>query len=150
MRVVLMIRIRPVTEGRQAEVSLRADGPSLVSLRALGQPCGLGLRVRRSTGQPLEGSGISLVNPSDTAAFQGAEKQPSGPVSRVLSRAIIYLGCRLLGTSSSLPEGLWEPDKLLSHERDILLLGLAPGGVYQASRVTPTAGALLPHHFTLT
>src|SRR5437879_13782534 len=30
------------------------------------------------------------------------------------------------------------------------LLGLAPDGVYQAIRVTPDAGALLPHRFTLT
>src|SRR3954451_14126831 len=30
------------------------------------------------------------------------------------------------------------------------LLGLAPGGVCQANRVTPAAGALLPHRFTLT
>ena len=28
-------------------------------------------------------------------------------------------------------------------------LGLAPGGVYRAVRVTPAAGALLPHRFTL-
>src|SRR5204863_9774822 len=28
--------------------------------------------------------------------------------------------------------------------------GLAPGGVCQAARVTPDAGALLPHRFTLT
>ncbi len=27
--------------------------------------------------------------------------------------------------------------------------GLAPGGVYQADQVTPAAGALLPHRFTL-
>jgi hypothetical protein len=27
--------------------------------------------------------------------------------------------------------------------------GLAPGGVYRAARVTPDAGALLPHRFTL-
>jgi hypothetical protein len=27
---------------------------------------------------------------------------------------------------------------------------LAPGGVYRADRVTPAAGALLPHRFTLT
>jgi hypothetical protein len=27
--------------------------------------------------------------------------------------------------------------------------GLAPGGVYRAGRVTPAAGALLPHRFTL-
>jgi hypothetical protein len=30
------------------------------------------------------------------------------------------------------------------------LLGLAPDGVYRATRVTPSAGALLPHRFTLT
>ena len=30
------------------------------------------------------------------------------------------------------------------------LSGLAPGGVYRAARVTPGAGALLPHRFTLT
>jgi hypothetical protein len=29
-------------------------------------------------------------------------------------------------------------------------LGLAPGGVYRAGGVTPAAGALLPHPFTLT
>ena len=29
-------------------------------------------------------------------------------------------------------------------------LGLAPGGVYRAGGVTPVAGALLPHPFTLT
>src|SRR4029453_16321190 len=29
-------------------------------------------------------------------------------------------------------------------------LGLAPGGVCRAARVTPGAGALLPHRFTLT
>ena len=30
------------------------------------------------------------------------------------------------------------------------LFDLAPGGVYRADRVTPIAGALLPHRFTLT
>jgi len=30
------------------------------------------------------------------------------------------------------------------------LFDLAPGGVYRADRVTPAAGALLPHRFTLT
>jgi hypothetical protein len=32
----------------------------------------------------------------------------------------------------------------------IPLFDLAPGGVYRADRVTPVAGALLPHRFTLT
>jgi len=31
----------------------------------------------------------------------------------------------------------------------LLLSGLAPGGVYRAARVTPGAGALLPHRCTL-
>ena len=31
-----------------------------------------------------------------------------------------------------------------------LLFDLAPSGVYQAARVAPDAGALLPHRFTLT
>ena len=35
-------------------------------------------------------------------------------------------------------------------DRFCTLFGLAPDGVYQADRVTPTAGALLPHRFTLT
>ncbi len=30
------------------------------------------------------------------------------------------------------------------------LFGLAPDGVYQATRVTPSTGGLLPHLFTLT
>ena len=30
------------------------------------------------------------------------------------------------------------------------LFGLAPNGVYRAGRVTPAAGALLPHRFPLT
>ena len=32
----------------------------------------------------------------------------------------------------------------------LILFGLAPDGVYRAGRVTPAAGALLPHRFTLT
>src|SRR5205085_7257461 len=32
----------------------------------------------------------------------------------------------------------------------LTLLGLAPGGACRAARVTPGAGALLPHRFTLT
>ena len=58
--------------------------------------------------------------------------------------AIIYLGEPLPTRSSSLPE---------SHNatsRHCFLLGLAPGGVYQAVRVAPNAGGLLPHRFTLT
>ena len=56
---------------------------------------------------------------------------------------IIYLGRVLLGDSSSLPESRNVAD------RHCFLLGLAPDGVYQANRVTPIAGELLPHRFTL-
>jgi len=80
----------------------------------------------------------------------------SGPVSRVLlSRqtrpAIIYLGCRLLDTSRSLPESRGEPDQFtVGTSPTSSLLGLAPGGVYLAERVASLAGELLPHRFTLT
>ncbi|TWT54529.1 hypothetical protein Pla22_21760 [Rubripirellula amarantea] len=39
-----------------------------------------------------------------------------------------------------------KPDRVSSS----ILFGLAPDGVYLADRVTSTAGALLPHRFTLT
>ncbi len=56
---------------------------------------------------------------------------------------VIYLRRRLPGASSGLPEG--EAGHLIA-----LLFGLAPGGVFQASPVTRTAGGLLHHRFTLT
>ena len=57
---------------------------------------------------------------------------------------IIPLRRRLLAASSSLPGSRHESDRFCS------LFGLASGGVYQARRVAPPAGALLPHRFTLT
>ena len=57
---------------------------------------------------------------------------------------IIPLRRRLLAASSSLPGSRNESDRFCS------LFGLASGGVYQAKRVAPPAGALLPHRFTLT
>ena len=56
----------------------------------------------------------------------------------------------MLNTSSSLPESNDEPDRSEVAEATFSLLGIAPGGVYRASQVTPAAGALLPHRFTLT
>src|ERR1039457_1506235 len=44
------------------------------------------------------------------------------------------------------PQSLAQEAELL----DRFPLGLAPGGVYQAARVTPGAGGLLHHRFTLT
>jgi hypothetical protein len=44
-----------------------------------------------------------------------------------------------------------EPDRFVTARRQsFLLFGLAPDGVYPAGSVTRTAGALLPHRFTLT
>ena len=57
---------------------------------------------------------------------------------------VIPLGRQLLAASSSLPGSRNEPDRLC------FLFGLAPGGVCLAKRVTPPAGALFPHRFTLT
>ena|SRR5581483_5884586 len=42
------------------------------------------------------------------------------------------------------------PSSRRAGEQPFPTLGLAPGGVYRADRVTPIAGALLPHRFTLT
>jgi hypothetical protein len=50
----------------------------------------------------------------------------------------------LLAHSSSLPESQNAADSRF------FLFGLAPDGVYQAIRVAPNTGGLLPHLFTLT
>ncbi len=71
------------------------------------------------------------------------EKFLSRPVSRVLSWAIIHLGCPSPDTSSSLPESS------ASHTSGFLF-GLAPSGVCLAMECCHPCGALLPHHFTLT
>ena len=77
----------------------------------------------------------------------------SGPVSRVLSWATISLGRRLLVGSSNLPGRV---TKRTASRRDpvarianFALLGLASSGVCRAEPVTRSAGALLPHRFTL-
>ncbi len=57
---------------------------------------------------------------------------------------VIYLGLRLPATSSDLPENLDGPSS------NVLLFGLAPGGVCLAPAVTSRTGELLPHRFTLT
>ena len=54
----------------------------------------------------------------------------------------IPLGRRLLDGSCGLPG--------FDGRAALTLLDLAPGGVCRATRVTPGAGALLPHRFTLT
>ena len=93
------------------------------------------------------------VSEGDSLAFRACIRKKHGGenwiykpglVRAVKRVATIYLGRRLLAASSSLPESRavrTEPSSLF---------GLAPGGVYLASQVTLAAGALLPHHFTLT
>ena len=70
-------------------------------------------------------------------------KEMSRPISRVLSWAIIHLGCESLRTSSNLPGSN-------AGHASAPLFGLAPSGVYLAIACYHRCGALLPHHFNLT
>jgi len=83
-----------------------------------------------------------------------AMQKRSGPVSRVLSWTIISLGRRLLDGSSNLPgrgtRRTASRRQPVARLVNYALLGLASGGVYRAEPVTRSAGALLPHRFTLT
>jgi hypothetical protein len=78
-----------------------------------------------------------------TRAIRREGKKVSRPISRVLSRTIIHLGCASPHTSSSLPESS-------ASNTSGFLFGLAPGGVCRAMECYHPCGALLPHHFTLT
>jgi len=57
-----------------------------------------------------------------------------GTISRVLSRTFISLGRRLLCASSSLPDGVANRTGSRLPKQPFRLLGLAPDGVYPASR----------------
>lgn len=61
----------------------------------------------------------------------------SWPVSRVLSRTVIHLGCISLYTSSNLPGN--SADHTRQPKLSVPLFGLAPGGVYPATDVTTSA-----------
>ena len=74
-------------------------------------------------------------------------KRRSRPISRVLSRAAIPLGCASPRTSSSLPGSGADHTSQVSLRAP--LFGLAPGGVFRAAAGYPPRGALLPHLFTL-
>ena len=78
-------------------------------------------------------------------------KGTSRPVSRVLYRpkpmVIIHLGLPLPAASCDLPANI---ERAARSHRPCGPLGLAPGGVYQATMVTHGAGGLLHHRFTLT
>src|ERR1700758_4763149 len=65
--------------------------------------------------------------------------------------ATIHLDTPSPGASSGLPAGSGEqPSNACAAALSCGLLGLASGGVCQATPVTRNAGALLPHRFTLT
>ncbi|REF37983.1 hypothetical protein DFJ64_3446 [Thermasporomyces composti] len=117
-----------------------------------------GLRARRSVSG--EGSrtpvwprgGGRSVSARGQGNKRGKKKRTSRPVSRILSRAVIHLGSPLPTTSSGLPAGSGGPPSSACADpgRDAPgPLGLAPGGVYRAAWVTPDAGGLLHHPFTL-
>ena len=68
-------------------------------------------------------------------------------------RRILFGTLRSVGGHPSRPaiaRRLQRPTRGRSGGTTLPLLGLAPDGVYRATRVTPDAGALLPHRFTLT
>ena len=75
------------------------------------------------------------ITPGSVAAFAAGDHSSRTPVTRRLERPT---------RRSNGPDRSTAATSVAS-----LLLGLAPGGVYLARRVTPPAGALLPHRFTL-
>ena len=131
-----------------------ADAPVLVHLVNDGSPCTTGTKITVSGGLTAHGRVLSM----SAAVRWLAAWQVGGtsrPVSRVLSpprgagdghpsrtsvaaglvRSTPELGRAALGRSGRAPAGA--------------PLDLAPGGVCRATRVTPGAGGLLPHRFTL-
>ena len=92
-------------------------------------------------------------------AGQRRKWRASRPVGRVLCTrgcgpAAIHLGLPLPTASCGLPASIGRAVLKRSRRKRKIAgrfpLGLAPGGVYQAARVTPGAGGLLHHRFTLT
>jgi len=84
----------------------------------------------------------------------------SGFVSRVLCpgsqlqsrRRSFIFARRLLAASIAIYPNVQRdgpPRDVRNESSAFILFDLAPGGVCQAGRVTPTAGALLPHRFSL-
>jgi len=96
---------------------------------------------------PADGSSVGRVNPVSRSdrplVLPGCDGEPAcrrGSVRPSRGGVAIHLSglpgdCRPCGRRTGRP---------------CPTLDLAPGGVYRAGRVTPAAGALLPHRFTLT
>ena len=95
---------------------------------------------------PSGGTGLKEI-------CEWACKPGSVTSTRTCLPTIIYL-CTTIARrlNCDLPECRYETGRLADSAvpNRCILFGLAPDGVYQAGRVTPTAGALLPHRFTLT
>ena len=95
----------------------------------------------------LDGTGLRIE------CFDRSRRRRSRPISRVLSRTTIHLGCVSPRTSSDLPGSLHGPcvqPRVQDSTLRASLFGLAPGGVCHATECYHRRGALLPHHFTLT
>ena len=91
------------------------------------------------------------TQPPNAGYSTTGKKQTSRPVSRVLWSVIIYLRRRVaasLKQPTRAPRASSAPT--VSAAGGTGLLGLAPGGVYQAAPVTWDAGGLLHLRFTLT
>jgi len=119
-------------------------------------------------------AGAVVCFPNSQESAVGAQSNSAkGPVSRILSCAVIPLGAALPRTLiSDLPGGfgpcMEQPERAPRYAKSRLgasgrcaaspgssrtlpsLFGLAPCGVYPAPAFTGASGALLPHHFTLT
>ena len=125
-----------------------------------------------SPGWDFPGRGYRLFPQQQGSAVGAQNNSAKGPVSRILSCAVIPLGAALPRTLiSDLPGGfgpcMEQPERAPRYAKSRLgasgrcaaspgssrtlpsLFGLAPCGVYPAPAFTGASGALLPHHFTL-
>jgi len=106
-----------------------------------------GLEIRPTKKQSRSGPVSRVLSPPVHKAWAEDGHFSRTPVTRRLQQPTRASGGR--------PD---QPARYITPVREALpketsanaLLGLAPGGVCQASRVAPAAGALLPHRFTLT
>jgi hypothetical protein len=97
-------------------------------------------RVPRALGPIFFRNGIGLLRCDRVVA--------SRPVRRILFGTLRSVGGH--PSRPAITRRLQRPTRGLTGGTTLPLLGLAPDGVYRAIRVTPDAGALLPHRFTLT
>ncbi len=115
--------------------------------------------------RPAFAAGVSTSWTNDDGLDQRQRTRPPAlapgvmrtgwPVGRVLSPAsrgaTIHLRVPLPTPSSGLPaHSGGPPSNVRASRASTGLLDLAPSGVYRAGRVTPVAGGLLHHRFTLT